>query len=199
MWYLRFTNHLSECKYRKPFQWKHQAIISYKLVLIGEGLHGNSRTNWPVGCTIRTGNFQVAFRLCFKHRGVAHMVLVWPFILNFIRNVCGLPKAGSKYPEKSPNKRKFALPGVFFLLWASKRQIRAIWRVLCLPVAGLVGLPVCLVKRFSGPKSPWSRNWSKSNCPPLLSLYTCGNRQTQNSPNRSDLPLRGTQKTKHTR
>ena len=58
----------------------------------------------------------------------------------------------------------------FILLWASKRQIRAIWRVLCLPVAGLARLPVCLVKRFSGLKSPWSRNWSKSNCPPLLSL-----------------------------
>ena len=39
--------------------------------------------------------------------GGPHMVFVWPFIFNFIGNVCGLPK-GSK---KSLNfKRKFALP-----------------------------------------------------------------------------------------
>ena len=36
--------------------------------------------------------------------------------------------------EKSRNKCKFALPGVFCLLCASKWQIHAIWRVLCLPV-----------------------------------------------------------------
>ena len=55
------------------------------------------------------------------------------------------------------------------------------------------------VMRFSGPKSPWSRNRSKSNSPPLSFFLHYSNRQTQNSPNRSDLPLRGTQKKKYTR
>ena len=40
---------------------------------------------------------------------------------------------------KSRNKRKFALPGVFCLLWASKQQIRAIWRVSRLPVTACRG------------------------------------------------------------
>ena len=53
--------------------------------------------------------------------------------------------------------------------------------------------------RFSEPKSPWSRKRSKSNSPPLSFSLHYSNRQTQNFPNRSDLPLRGTQNTKHTR
>ena len=59
--------------------------------------------------------------------GPTHGVTV--YILIFIGNVCGLPK-GWKYPEKSRNKRKFALPCVLYLLWDSKRLIRAIWTVL---------------------------------------------------------------------
>ena len=53
--------------------------------------------------------------------------------------------------------------------------------------------------RFSGPKSPWSRNRSKSNSTPLSFFLHYSNRRTQNPLNRSDLPLRGTQKTKYTR
>ena len=48
--------------------------------------------------------------LNLNHRGPTHGVCV-----TYIRDVRGLPK-GSKYPEKSRNKRKFALPGVFCLL-----------------------------------------------------------------------------------
>ena len=40
------------------------------------------------------------------------------------------------------------------------------------------------VMRFSGPKSPWSRNRSKSNSPPLSFFLQYSNRQTQCSPNR---------------
>ena len=64
-----------------------------------------------------------------QHRGVWVTVYFWIFI----GNVCGLPKS-SKYPEKSRNKRKFVLPGLLWLLWSSKWQIRAFWRVLRLPV-----------------------------------------------------------------
>ena len=78
-----------------------------------------------------SGEIKTIFRWALDHRGPTHGVCGTAYI--FIGNVCGLPK-GSKYPEKSRNKRKFALPGVFCLLWASKRQIRAIWRVLRLPV-----------------------------------------------------------------
>ena len=45
-------------------------------------------------------------------------------------------KAGSEISRKITirNIHTFALPGLFCLLWASKRQIRAIWRGLRLPV-----------------------------------------------------------------